>query len=101
MHVQILHHFTEAKASVMLDDKVVLDDVLRSDDQRHPILRVLEMDHNASVEVPAGKHRLQVHVVTTDATYDQSETLEAELTPGSRHILRVNCDKKKMLVTLE
>jgi len=101
MHVEILHHFTEAKASVMLDDKLVLDDKLLLNSQRHPILRSLEMEHTASFEVPAGKHQIQVHVATPDSTYDQTETLDTELAPGSRHILRVNCDKKKMLVTLE
>jgi predicted Ser/Thr protein kinase len=101
MHVEILHHFSEAKASVTLDDKVILDDTLQLNLQRHPILRSLEMDHNANFEVPAGKHQVQIHVVTPDATYDQTETLEADLAPGSRHVLVVNCDKKKMQVTLE
>ena len=100
MHVEILHHFADAKASVMLDDKVFLDDALRGDDERHPILRSLEMDHNNSFEAPAGKHRVQVHVATLDGSYDQSEAVDAELPPGSRHLLVINCDKKKMQVSL-
>ena len=100
LHVEILHHFTDAKASVKLDDKVLLDDQLHGDDRRHPILRSLEMDHTARLEVPAGKHQIQVHVSTPDASYDQSETVDADLAPGSRHILLVNCDKKKMQVSL-
>src|SRR5205814_4668365 len=96
MHVEILHHFTEAKASVMVDDKLVLDDKLLLNNRRHPILRSLEMEHTASFEVLAGKHQVQVHVTTPDSTYNQTETLDTELTPGSKHILRVNCDKKKM-----
>lgn len=101
IHIEILHHFVEAKASVMLDDKVLLDDQLHSDEQRHPILRSLEMDHTARLEVPAGKHQLAVHVVTPDGSYDQSETVDTDLAPGSKHILLINCDKKKMQVTLQ
>ena len=101
MHVEILHHFAQATATVTVDDKVVLDDKLHVDDQRHPILRSLEMDHTASFEVPAGKHQVHVHVLTPDATYDQSETIGVELAPGSKHFMRVNCDKKKMLVLLD
>jgi hypothetical protein len=101
IHVEILHHFTDAKASVLLDDKVLLDDQLHGDDQRHPILRSLEMEHTARFEVPAGKHQIQVHVAASADSYDQSETVDADLAPGSRHILLINCDKKKMQVSLQ
>jgi serine/threonine protein kinase len=101
LHLEILHHFTEAKASVLLDDKVVFDETLHFDDQRHPILRALEMEHTAKFDIASGKHQMQVHVVTPDNSYDQTETLEADLVPGSKHVLHVNCDKKRMQVTLQ
>lgn len=100
MHVEILHHFAEGKASVWLDDQVLLDENLHGDDQRHPILRSLEMNQTANVEVSPGKHQVKVRVVASDNSYDQSETVEADLAPGSGYILRVNCDRRKMQVTL-
>lgn len=100
LHVEILHHFEAGKASVLLDDQTVVDENLHRDDERHPLLRSLEMNQVTNLEVPAGKHQVRIHVVVPDNTYDQSETLDADLAPGSRHILLVNCDKKKMLVML-
>jgi serine/threonine protein kinase len=100
LHVEILHHFEAGKVSVLVDDQTVLDENLRSDDERHPLLRSLEMNQITNLEVASGKHQVRIHVVVPDKTYDQSQTLDADLAPGSRHILLVNCDKKKMLVML-
>jgi serine/threonine protein kinase len=101
IHVEILHHFAGGKASILLDNQVVLDENLRADTARHPILRSLEMDQTANIDVSSGKHQVQVHVVSVDNTYDQTETVEADLAPASRHVLHVNCDRRQMLVTLQ
>ena len=101
VQVEIQHHFNGAKASVWLDDNLVFDQELRSADSRHPFLRVVEMNQVTSFQFSPGKHYLQVRIVAPADTYDQIETLEAQLEPGSKHILRVNCDKKKMQVDLQ
>jgi serine/threonine protein kinase len=101
VHVEILHHFAAAKASVWMDNEIMLDENLHEDEQRHPLLRTLEMNQTANFDVSSGQHQVQVRVVTPDNTYDQSETLAADLPPGSRHVLRVNCDKRKMQVSLQ
>ena len=101
IHVEILHHFAAGKASILMDNQTVLDENLHIDTSRHPILRSLEMDQTANVEAPPGKHVLQVHVVSEENTYDENEMVEAELAPGSRHVLRVNCDKRKIQITLQ
>jgi hypothetical protein len=101
IHVEILHHFATGKASILLDNQIVLDENLHIDTSRHLILRSLEMDQTANVEVASGKHQVQVHVVSPDNTYDESEMVETDLAPGSRQVLRVNCDKRKMQITLQ
>ncbi|PYV46380.1 MAG: hypothetical protein DMG94_09950, partial [Acidobacteria bacterium] len=101
VQVEIQHHFTAAKASVWLDDELVFDQELRGADARHPLLRVVEMNQVTSFQFSPGKHYLQVRVVSPANTYDQIETLDAQLEPGSKHVLRVNCDKKKMQVELQ
>src|SRR5215472_670377 len=101
VHLEILHHFTAAKASVWMDNKIMLEENLHEDDQRHPLLRTLKMNQTANFDVSSGQHQVQIRVVTPDNTYDQSETLESDLAPGSKHVLRVNCDKRKMLVSLQ
>jgi serine/threonine protein kinase len=100
IHVEILHHFAEAKASIWLDNQILLDENLHVDDQRHPMLRSLEMNQTSNFDVSSGKHQVRVRVVAPGNTYDQSETQDVELAPGSKHVLHVNCDKRKMLVVL-
>lgn len=101
VQVEIQHHFSGAKASIWFDDEMVFDQDLRGADQKHPLLRAIEMNQVASFQFASGKHYLQIRVVSPSNTYDQIETLEAELAPGSQHVLRVNCDKKKMQVALQ
>jgi serine/threonine protein kinase len=101
VQVQILHHFSAGKASIWLDDKVVFEQDLQGDTQRHPLFRTVEMNQIASFQLTAGKHSLQVRVVSPSNTYDQIETLDATLAPGSEHVLQINCDKRKMQVTLQ
>jgi serine/threonine protein kinase len=101
VQVEIQHHFNGARASVWFDDELVFDQDLRDSDTRHLLLRAVEMNQVTSFQFAPGKHYLQVRVVSAANTYDQIETLETELEPGSKHVLRVNCDKKKMQVELQ
>ena len=101
VQVEILHHFSGGRASIWLDDQLVFEQRLHGDDQRHPLFKTVEMSQTTSFQFPAGKHLLQIRVVSPDNTYDQIETVDANLPPGSEHVLQVNCDKRKMQVTLQ
>ncbi len=101
VQVEIQHHFNAANASIWLDNALVFDQALRGADQRHPLLRVVEMNQIASLQFASGKHRLQIRIASPINSYDQIETLEAELSAGSKYVLRVNCDKRKMQATLQ
>jgi serine/threonine protein kinase len=100
MRIEILHHFSEGHASVWVDDHLVLDEPLHGDDQRHPIFRTIEMNEVTKLQFSVGKHNLHVRVETADNSYDQSETIAANLTSSREHVLLVNCDKHKMQLTL-
>jgi hypothetical protein len=101
LQVEILHHFNEGKASIWLDDQLVFEQMLHGDDQRHPLFHTVEMNLTTSIRFASGKHLLQVRVSSPASTYDQIETLDADLTAGSQHVLLVNCDKRKMQVMLQ
>jgi len=101
MRIEILHHFSEGHASVWVDDHLVLDEPLHGDDQRHPIFRTIEMNEVTKLQFSVGKHHLHVRVETPDNSYDQSETIAANLTSSREHVLLVNCDKHKMQLTLQ
>ena len=101
IQVEILHHFSGGRASIWMDDRLVFEQVLRGDDERHPLFKTVEMNQTASFQFPAGKHLLQIRVVSPENTYDQIETLDANLAAGSEHVLQVNCDKRRMQVALQ
>jgi len=101
VQIEIQHHFTDAKASIWFDDDLLFDRPLRSADQRHPLLRAVEMNQVTAFQLAPGKHWLQVRIVSPDQAYDQIETIETDLEPGASHVLLVNCDKKKMLVAFK
>lgn len=101
LQVEILHHFNTGRASIWLDDELVFDQNLRGDVQRHPLFHTVEMNQTTSFQFTSGKHLLQVRVVSPANSYDQIETLDANLSIGSEHVLQVNCDKRKMQVTLQ
>jgi hypothetical protein len=101
VQVEILHHFEAGKASIWVDDQLVSEEILHGDDQRHPLFGNVEMNQTTSFQFSAGKHLLQVRVISPANTYDQIETLDTNLPPGSEHVLHVNCDKRKMQVTLQ
>jgi serine/threonine protein kinase len=101
VEVEILHHFKSGKASIWLDDELVFDRNLRGTDDRHPLFRTVEMNQVASFRFPAGKHVLQVRVVSSANVYDQIEILDADFSANSQRLLVVNCDKRKMQVALQ
>ena len=101
VQVEILHHFSGGRASIWMDDQLVFEQVLHGDDQRHPLFKTVEMNQTASFQFPAGKHLLQIRVVSPEIAYDQIETVNVNLAAGSEHVLQVNCDKRKMQVALQ
>ncbi len=101
VEVEILHHFKSGKASIWLDDQLVFDRNLRGIDERHPLFRTVEMNQVASFRFSAGKHLLQVRVVSPANVYDQIETIDADLSANSERVLVVNCDKRKMQIALQ
>jgi serine/threonine-protein kinase len=101
VQVEIQHHFNAAKASLWLDDKLISDQNLRGGDQRHSFLRTVEINQVTNFQFPAGKHSLQIRVLSPHNNYDQIETLDVDLAPNSERVLSVNCNKQKMVVILE
>jgi serine/threonine protein kinase len=99
VRVEILHHFPSGKASVWLDRRLVLDEDLRVDTEHHGLFRTVEMNQISRLQFAPGKHELQVRV-TSPGNYDQTESLPANLTPGSKHVLYVNCDKRELQIQL-
>lgn len=101
LRVEILHHFSDGKASIWIDSQLAFDQDLREDDQRHPVFRAVEMHQIANLAFAPGKHTVEVKVIADASDYAQSEKLDIDLTLGPTHVLLINCDKRKMQVTLQ
>jgi serine/threonine protein kinase len=101
VQVEIQHHFSAARASLWFDDKLVSDQNLRGDDQKHSLLRTVEINQVTSFQFPTGKHSLQIRVLSPSNNYDQIETLDVDLAANSERVLSVNCSKRKMVVMLQ
>jgi serine/threonine protein kinase len=102
MQIEFEHHFAEAKASVWVDGRMVFDQSLHGGDQHHGLFRTVVLNQVSSFQLASGRHLLQVRVVSTGGIYDQTEVIDAELSPGSEHVLRVTCDnRRKMQVAFQ
>ncbi|HEV2698700.1 MAG TPA: serine/threonine-protein kinase [Terriglobales bacterium] len=101
VQVEIQHHFNAARATLWVDDKLVSDQNLRGDDQKHSLLRTVEINQVTNFQFPAGKHSLQIRVLSPSNNYDQIETLNVDLAANSERVLSVNCSKRKMVVMLQ
>jgi hypothetical protein len=44
-------------------------------------------------QVPAGEHRIRVHVLSTDDSYDESGVISGNFAPGSQSVLTIDFDK--------
>ena len=65
------------------------------------LLRPVEINEVTNFKFAAGKHSLQIRVLSAKNHYDQIETLDVDLAAGSERILYVNCSKHKMQVMLQ
>jgi serine/threonine protein kinase len=100
VQVEIEHHFDDAKASVWLDDDLVLAQSLHGPDEKR-FLHSVEVQQVTNVEFAPGKHWVQVRVVSPKNKYDQIETIISDLQPGSEHVLSVRCEKHKLEMVLQ
>jgi serine/threonine protein kinase len=100
VEVEIEHHFDSAKASIWLDDDLLVARMLRGPDEKH-FLHSVEVRQVLNVQFAPGKRWIQVRIVSPKDKYDQIETISADLEPGSQHVLLVHCEKHKLEVTLQ
>jgi serine/threonine-protein kinase len=101
VRVEILHQFASGKASIWLDQQLIMDQELRGNMQHHGLFRSVLMNETTNLQLAAGKHTFQVQVTSPGSAYDQTETIDANLTPGPEHVLFVTCDKHGLQLKLQ
>jgi len=101
VRVEILHQFASGKASVWLDQQLVMDQELRGNTQHHGLFRSVLMNETASLQLVAGKHTFRVRVTSPGSAYDQTQSIDANLAAGPEPVLFVNCDKHGLQLKLQ
>lgn len=104
VRLEIAHPFTQARASIWLDNQLIYAGALRAETRSHLLVFRKTQGHaSRKIDLQSGKHQLKVRVQSPLEDYDQSKTLAVNLAPKSETILNVSCDKKRNLlrVTLQ
>ena len=99
LDLEIEHPFTDARASLWLDSRLVYTQRLRPDPKSSLLVfRKTEGHESHKLELKAGKHQIKVRVQSQSTAYDQSRTLAVNLAPRSERTLLVSCDRKYNLL---
>ena len=95
LRIEIEHDFTEAHASVWVDNSLVYEHLLHGDSKRRGLIfRKVEGYQLDAVNVPTGKHNVRVRIHSSNDSFDETTTM-ADATIGTNDsILRVVCGKK-------
>ena len=94
LQIEVEHHFTEATASVWVDDGLVYTQPLLGKKQRHGLVFRKVVGHQFQVvRVPPGTHQVRVRIQSAADSYDQSRITSVAFVQGII-LLRIICDEK-------
>jgi serine/threonine protein kinase len=94
LQIEVEHHFTDATASVWVDDGLVYTQSLLGKKQRHGLVFRKVVGHQFQVvRVAPGKHQVRVRIQSTADAYDQSKITSVAFVPGVS-LLRIVCGDK-------
>jgi serine/threonine-protein kinase len=94
LQVEVEHHFTDATASVWIDNNLVYTQPLLGKKHRHGLIFRQVTGHQFQVvRVTPGKHQVRVRIESTADGYDQSKVAAVEFAQGVSR-LRIVCGDK-------
>ena len=94
LQIEVEHHFTDATASVWVDNRLVYTQSLLGKKQRHALVFRKVVGHQFQVvRVAPGKHQVRVRIQSTADAYDQSKITSVAFVPGVS-LLRIVCGDK-------
>lgn len=94
LQIELEHHFTDATASVWVDDGLVYTQPLLGKKQRHGLVFRKVVGHQFQVvRVPSGRHQVRVRIQSAADSYDQSRISSVAFVQGVS-LLRIICDDK-------
>jgi hypothetical protein len=94
LQIEVEHHFTDATASVWVDDGLVYTQSLLWKKQRHALVFRKVVRHQFQVvRVLPGRHQVRVRVRSAADSYDESRITSVAFVQGVS-LLRIICDDK-------
>jgi serine/threonine protein kinase len=103
LQIQIDHHFTDALASIWVDNGLVYTQSLHADTRKRALLfRTVKGREVEAVRVVPGKHEVRVRIQSAADSYDRSSII-TDASIDNNSLLRIVCDNKNkgLQVTLQ
>jgi serine/threonine protein kinase len=95
LQIQIQHGFSEGRASVWLDNRLVYTHSLHGAAKSHALVfRRVEGRQSETIAVPTGEHKIRVRIQSAADHYDQSKTVDGGFRRDKQNILQIVCGKK-------
>jgi serine/threonine protein kinase len=96
LDLEVEHNFTAAHLSVWVDDRATYTQQLEGTDRKHLVVFHGVRGHAShALQLPPGKHRVRIRVVSGVDSYDQSGTVAGEFTSGEEKVLRIHFNKRR------
>ena len=90
LHITSEHNFHAADLFVSVDDEVVYTTKLIGVARRRlGLFQNVQGSFSSAVDLSAGKHSIQVHVVAPDEGYDQTKQIEGEFVQDGERTLEI------------
>ena len=94
LQIEVDHHFTDAQASVWLDNRLIYTKSLHVEKHRRTFFfRPVTAHQFDAVKVPSGIHQVRVRVHSAEDSYDQSKII-VDAPIRSASLLRITCGLK-------
>ena len=92
--LQIEYQFSEAEATVWLDNQLIYSQKLYGESKKRALLfKKVEGRERSSLKIPAGQHRVNVRIQSDPDQYDQSQTISGNFAANGKNTLAITCDK--------
>jgi serine/threonine-protein kinase len=103
LEIEVEHNFAEAHLSIWVDGTLSYTHRLEGADKKHMVVfHHVEGHEFHAMQIPPGKHRLRVQVISDPASADHSATITGEFASGKEQMLQIHFDKHgEMNVSLE
>jgi eukaryotic-like serine/threonine-protein kinase len=102
LEIEVDHKFAAGQLSIWVDGQLTYQRRLEGTDKKHLVVfHHVEGHELHAMQLSPGKHSLRAQVTSEAANYDQSATVAGEFSSGGENVLRINCNKPAINLSLQ